>query len=208
MGLAGALEEASAGDSILLANYGDGADAHVLSVTEAIDKVKCKNRVKRNLESKLMLDSYGKYIKFRQLMEFEPNLEFEQRTSPSQIWRDRRWVYRFHGHKCEKCGRVQFPMQRSCMYCQAPAEFLKEVPLAGKQGTLQTYSIDERAPVIDPPNVLAAVNFEGGGRFYGSMTDRDINKLEVGMPMEFTFRRILDAFGIRNYFWKCKPLRG
>ncbi|MFC1981146.1 hydroxymethylglutaryl-CoA synthase family protein [Chloroflexota bacterium] len=206
--LVGALEEARPQDRILLANYGDGADAHILHITEAINKIKDKNGIRRNLQSKLILDTYGKYIKFRQLMEFEPSLEFEQRSSPPQIWRDRKWVYRFHGHRCGKCGKVQFPMQRFCMYCQAPAEFLEEIPLADKKGTLFTYSIDERAPVIDPPNVLAAVNFEGGGRFYGSMTDRDTNKLEVGMPMELTFRRILDAAGIRNYFWKCKPLRG
>ncbi len=93
------------------------------------------------------------------------------------------------------------------MFCQAPREFLEETPLADKRGTLFTYSVDERSPVVDPPNVLAAVNLEGGGRFFGQMTDRDVNKIKVGMRMELTFRQIHDTLGIRSYFWKCKPAR-
>jgi hypothetical protein len=27
------------------------------------------------------------------------------------------------------------------------------------------------------------------------------------MPMEMTFRRIHDALGVHNYFWKCRPAR-
>ena len=205
--LVGALEEAKPGDRILLANYGDGADAHILRITEEIKKLSRKS-VKRNLESKLMLDNYGKYVKFRNLMEFETTPEYEQRTSLSQIWRDRRWVYRFHGHKCQKCGKIQFPMQKFCIYCQAEEAFLEEIPLSDRKGTLVTFSMDERAPVIDPPNVVAAVSLEGGGRFFSQMTDRDVNNIKVGMPMELSFRRIHDALGVHNYFWKCKPSRG
>ncbi len=91
------------------------------------------------------------------------------------------------------------------MFCRS--RDLEEVRLPNR-GTLFTFSMDERAPVIDPPNVLAAVNIEGGGRFFSEMTDRDIKNLRVGMKMEMTFRRIHDALGVHNYFWKCKPARG
>ena len=94
------------------------------------------------------------------------------------------------------------------MYCQADEKELEEIALSDKRGTLFTYSMDERATVIDPPNVLAAVNLEGGGRFFSQMTDRDVNNIKVGMTMELTFRRIHDASGVHNYFWKCKPARG
>ncbi len=205
--LVGALEEAKPGDRILLANYGDGADAHVLRVTEGIEKIKDRRGIKKNLESKLMLDNYGKYIKFRSLMQFAETTDYRPRTSLPQLWRDRQWVFRFHGHKCKKCGKTQFPMQQFCMYCQAPEEFLEEIPLSDRKGTLFTFSMDERAPVVDPPNVLGVVNLEGGGRFFSQMTDRDVNNIKVGMPMEVTFRRIHDALGVHNYFWKCKPVR-
>lgn len=205
--LAGALDEAKPGDKILLANYGDGADAHVLRITDNIEKLEDRNGTKRTLESKLMLENYGKYIKFRNLMEFAASLEYQQRTSLPQLWRDRKWVYRFHGHKCRKCGKIQFPLQKACMYCQADVEFLEEIPLSGKKGSLFTFSMDERAPVPDPPNVLAAVTLEGGGRFFSQVTDRDVNNLKVGMPMELTFRQIHETLGIYSYFWKCRPVR-
>ena len=206
--LVGALEEANPGDRILLANYGDGADAHVLRATEGIEKLKNRKSITRNLESKLMLDNYGKYIKFRELMEFEHTPIIEPRTALPELWRHRNLYYRFHGVKCKKCGKVQVPVPKFCIYCQAEAEFLEEVPLSDKKGTLVTFSMDERAWVADPPNVLAAVALEGGGRFFSQITDRDVNNLKVGMPMELTFRRIRDALGIHNYFWKCRPVRG
>jgi len=207
MTLVGALEEAKPGDRILLGNYGDGADAHLLGVREGIEKVRDRRGISKNLQSKLMLDNYGKYIKFRNLMQFEQTPGTRPRTSLPQIWRDRNWVYRFHGHRCKKCGKIQFPPQKLCMYCQAEEEFLEEIPLSDKKGTLFTYSMDERAPVVDPPNVLAAVNLEGGGRIFSQMTDRDVKNLRVGMPIELTFRRIHDALGVHNYFWKCRPAR-
>jgi hydroxymethylglutaryl-CoA synthase len=207
MTLVGALEEAKPGDRILLGNYGDGADAHIIRVREGIGKLKDRRGIKKHLQSKLLLENYGKYVRFRNLMKFEETPMTRPRTSLPQIWRDRNWVYRCHGHQCKKCGKVQFPMQKRCMYCQAEEEFLEEVPLADRKGTLFTYSMDERAAIVDPPNVLAAVNFEGGGRVFSQMTDRDVKNLKVGMPIELTFRRIHDALGIHNYFWKCRPVR-
>lgn len=207
MMLIDALSEAKPGNRILLASYGDGADAYVLEVTNNIDKVKACRGLKKFLESKLPIDNYGKYIKFRQLMQFEETPDFRVRTSLPLIWRDRNQIYRLHGQKCRKCGQVQFPQQQVCMYCQTRGQF-DEVPLADKQGTLFTYSMDLRTPVIDPPNVLGVVNLDGGGRFYGQITDRDIKALKVGMRMEMTFRKIHDALGIHNYFWKTRPVRG
>ena len=212
MTLVGALEEAKAGDRILLASYGDGADAHIIRVGEGIEKVKDRRGIKKHLQSKVMLENYGKYVTFRDLMKFEEITKYgsimtRPRTSLTAIWRDRNWVYRCHGHQCQKCGKIQFPLQKRCIYCQAEEESLVEVPLADKKGVLVTYSLDERTAVIDPPNVLAAVNLNGGGRVFSQMTDRDVNKLKVGLPMELTFRRIHDALSVHNYFWKCRPVR-
>ena len=212
MTLVGALEGAKPGDRILLGNYGDGADAHIIRVGEGVEKVKDRRGIKKHLQSKVMIENYGKYVTFRDLMKFEETTKYgsimtRPRTSLTAIWRDRNWVYRCHGHQCQKCGKIQFPPQKRCIYCQAEEESLVEVPLADKKGVLVTYSLDERTAVIDPPNVLAAVNLNGGGRIFGQMTDRDVNKLKVGLPMELTFRRIHDALSVHNYFWKCRPVR-
>ena len=206
--LVGALEEANPGDKILLANYGDGADAQCFQCTENIKTLGSRGCLQKELDAKLMLENYGKYIKFKNLMEMEQTPEYRQRTSLPQLWRDRQWGYRFHGHQCKECGKIQFPMQKFCMYCRAEEALLEEIPLSDRKGTLLTFSLDERAPVLDPPNVLAAVSLEGGGRFFSQMTDRDPKSLEVGIPMDLTFRRIHDALGVHNYFWKCLPARG
>lgn len=208
MVLVSALEGAKAGDRILAVNYGDGADAHALRVTEEIEKIKVRRGIKKHLESKMMLDNYGKYIKFRDLMEMEHSLFMTRRTALPELWRYRNFYFRFHGAKCTKCGRIMIPIPKFCIYCQADEKFFEEVPLSDKKGTLVTFSMDERSAAIDPPNVLAAVALEGGGRFFSQMTDRDTNNLQVGMPMELTFRRIHDALGVHNYFWKCRPVRG
>ncbi len=207
MTLVAALEEASPGDNVLLGNYGDGADAHIIKVADGISKAKDRRGIKKHLESKVMLENYGKYLRFRGLMEFEHTPMTRPRTSLPAMWRDRNWVYRCHGHHCTQCGKVQFPLQKRCMYCQADEKFLEEVPLADRKGVLATYSMDERAAIVDPPNVLAAVNLDGGGRIFSQMTDRDVNNVKMGMPMELTFRKIHDALDVHNYSWKCRPVR-
>jgi len=92
------------------------------------------------------------------------------------------------------------------MWCQAKDDF-DEVRLSDKKGTLFTFSMDERAVVPVLPNVLCAADLDGGGRIYGQMTDRDPEKIEVGMPVELTFRKLNEAAGIQNYYWKVRPVR-
>lgn len=208
MVLVSILEKARAGDRILLVNYGDGADAHALCVTEEIGKLKDRRGIKGYLASKMPLANYGKYMRFRDLMEWEHDLFMERRMALPEVWRRRNFYLRFHGVKCTKCGRIMVPPPKACIYCQADEKYFEEVPLSYKQGKLVTYSMDVRSRATDPPNVLAAVDFDGGGRFFSQMTDRDPDKIEVGMTMELTFRRIHDALGIHNYFWKCRPVRG
>jgi hydroxymethylglutaryl-CoA synthase len=39
------------------------------------------------------------------------------------------------------------------------------------------------------------------------MTDRDVEDVEVGMPVEMSFRRLYYVSGVYNYWWKCQPVR-
>ncbi|MDM8000389.1 MAG: OB-fold domain-containing protein [Dehalococcoidia bacterium] len=214
MTLVAALEEAKPGDRILFGNYGDGTDVSALKATQAIEKIRDRRGIKRHLASKVMLENYGKYLTFRNLIVSDDGPSWQTappmtrpRTALTAMWRDRNWVYRCHGHHCKKCGKTQFPLQKRCMYCQAEEKYLEEVPLSDRKGVLFTYSMDERTAVIDPPNILAAVNLEGEVRIFSQVTDRDVKNIKVGMPMEMTFRRIHDALGVHNYFWKCRPAR-
>lgn len=206
MMLVAALEDSKPGDRILLANYGDGADAFLLRVTDQIEKVRDRRGIKRHLGSKMMLPNYGKYLHFRNLMEWEARYEPPKYASLTMSWRDRDWILSCKGYRCKRCGSVQFPPQKVCSWCQARDEF-EQVRLAERKGTIFTYSLDNLAVTVDPPNVIAIVDLEGGGRFSTTMTDRDPEKVAPDMPVELTFRRVHEAKGIHNYFWKCRPIR-
>lgn len=204
--LVAALEDAKPGDTILFANYADGADVFLLRVTEHINKVRNRRGVKRHLASKLMLPSYGKYVEIRDLMEWEPAARPQRRTSLQVIWRERQWLYPLYGQQCKSCGNIQFPRQRLCMYCRAQDNF-DMVRLSDRRGKLFTFSMDERAVEIVLPKVFSVVDLHGGGRFYSVMTDRDTEKIHVGMELELTFRRQLEGGGLHNYFWRTRPIR-
>ncbi|MDP2743691.1 MAG: hydroxymethylglutaryl-CoA synthase [Dehalococcoidia bacterium] len=206
MALVAALEDAKAGQKILLANYGDGADVFLLETTELVEKIKDRRAIKKHLAAKMALPSYGKYIKFRALMEWEAERRDPDRSALTVLWRERNQVWRAHGNKCKACGTIQFPIQRICGKCHAKDNY-EEVRLSGEKGKLFTFSMDERAVVADLPNVMSIVDFDNGGRFYCILTDRDPAKIEINMPVELTFRNLHDGSGIHNYYWKARPVR-
>jgi uncharacterized OB-fold protein len=72
---------------------------------------------------------------------------------------------------------------------------------------LFTFTKDNLFASVDPPMVMSVVEIEGGFRIYCQMTDRNPDQVKVGMPLEMTFRKIHEARGLNNYFWKCRPVR-
>ena len=209
MMLVAALEEAKPGDRILFANYGDGADAFILKVTNEITKLKVRRGVKGHLVSKLELKTYEKYVRFRKLMPLESQAREGANAFPPVAWREREQLTSLHGSKCNNCGRTFHPMQRVCIYCGTKDDFAS-VPLSDRKGTLYTYCIDNLALSGDPPTVVSKVHLEdkvGPIGVYCQMTDRDVAKVAPDMPVEMTFRKMHDAGGMHTYYWKCRPPR-
>jgi 3-hydroxy-3-methylglutaryl CoA synthase len=209
MMLVAALEEAKPGDRILFANYGDGADAFILRVTNEITKLKVRRGIKGHLASKLELKTYEKYVRFRKLMPLETQARESANAFPPVAWREREQLTSLHGSKCNNCGRTFHPMQRVCIYCGTKDDFVS-VPLSDRKGTLYTYCIDNLALSGDPPTVVSKVHLEdkvGPIGVYCQMTDRDVGKVAPDMPVEMTFRKMHDAGGMHTYYWKCRPPR-
>ncbi|MCX5998799.1 MAG: OB-fold domain-containing protein [Chloroflexi bacterium] len=205
--LVAALEEAKASDRIFFACYGDGADAYALRATERIGQMSDRRGIRKHLASKMMLPSYGKYLHYRNLMEWQPVREIPPYSSLPVTWRDRQWIWSLRGMKCRKCGTIQLPVKRVCNTCHAKDEF-DEVRLSDRKAKLFSYSTDTLGTFNpDPPNVLTVVDFEGGGRLLTTMTDRDPGKIQTDMPVELTLRRLTESMQIKNYFWKCRPIR-
>lgn len=212
MMLVAALEVAKAGEKILFASYGDGADAFILQVTEQITKLGERKGIEGHLGMKRMLPSYQKYLQFRNLIEMEiPKLPEPISPSPVVMWRERKKNLALYGVKCKQCGTVQYPPQRVCTNCQTKDQF-EDYRFSDKKGKLFTLGPDyflTRYP--DVPEIYSYIDVDGGGRLLLMMTDRDPDEVKIGTPVEFTFRRLYKGRGIgrgiSNYYWKCKPVR-
>lgn len=214
MMLVSALEEAKPGDKILFAGYGNGADAFLLQVTDAIGKLGERRGMKSHLESKRMLENYNDYLRWRDLVPLEAARRPEkQHIRLSAIWRERRVLLGLWGVKCKRCGTPQYdngamstsPI-RVCAVCQAQDDF-DDYNFAGRKARVFSFTHDRLAPVIDPPASVVLIEFEGGGRAFFDLTDRDPDKIEVGTEVEMTFRKMGLDRGISNYFWKARPIR-
>lgn len=208
--LVAALEKAKPGDKLLLVNYGDGCDAYVLQVLDQIEKIRDRRGIKRYLELKGILPNYGKYLRSRNLIEWEssPESEDPDYSSLTQLWRDRKQILQFVGRRCKRCRQLQidFPVQRICSWCQAKDEF-EEVRLSDKKGTIFTFAVDERVREPERPRVQCVVDLEEGARFTTTLVDFDRSKIKIGMPVELVFRKAHEGQGIHNYYWKVRPIR-
>jgi len=205
--LAAALEEAKAGDRILLASYGNGSDAFVLQVTDQIAKIKARRGMKGHLASKKVMDDYKQYLIWRGILPIEPRKETVAFISAPALWRERDANLRLHGVKCKACGTIQYPPQRVCTKCHTKDQF-EPYRLSDKKAKIFTFSMDYITyPVLERPVVTNTIDFDGGGRMQCYLTDREAEQVKCGLPVEMSFRKLFVRDGIHNYFWKSIPLR-
>jgi len=205
MMLAAALDTAKVGDCLLVANYGDGADAFLVDVKDGFAAVPGKRTVQTYLLTKRMLPNYDAYVSFRKLMDRE---RFVPKSSPVTYWRDTKMELALYGARCRKCGTVQYPPPRVCVQC-ATRDELDSMKLAPK-GTVFTFTLDHLVggAYLNIPVPRLVVDLEGGGRIFLEMTDCDPKEVQIGMPVELTFRCLHEGGGFHNYYWKCQPVRG
>lgn len=207
LGLVNALENAEPGDRILVIDYGNGATAIMLTVTDEIKKLNGIHQIDAYLASRAELDSYPRFLSWRNIAAAEPGGAFKLPASTSQTWREQRINLRLHGSVCKKCGVALFPVNRVCDHCGSKDEY-KEFAAAEHICKLYTFSVDQYAGRSDDPLLIQAVAEDpNGARIYTIMTDFVREDVKVGMDVEFTFRRMHELGNFPNYFWKLRPLR-
>ena len=205
--LSAALENVKPGDRILWASYGNGTDVILLRVTEEILKWKNKGQLKRYIDTRQYLEAYPRFLSFRGLLEAVPGEPFKISPSTTVYWRDQNSILSLHGSKCKKCGQIMFPINRICYSCHSKDEY-DEIRLYDRQFKLFTYSIDQLAGRSDDPVIGQAVAEDAEGtRIYMLITDFVREEISIGMPLEFTFRKMHHLGGFVNYYWKLRPLR-
>jgi len=205
------LEEAKPGDNILLASYGNGAEALFFKVTEEIERVRDRRGASRYLASKRELTNYERYLVFRGILPVEVGAGEE--VAPTQLpltWRERKTILALYGSKCKRCSTPQYPPQRVCVNpnCGATDE-MEDYRFSDKRGTLFSYTEDHVAASLNPPLIYGMIDFEGGGRFVFELTDCEPGSVKVGMPVEMSLRsKYFDKLrGIHGYSWKAMPVR-
>ena len=206
--LASVLEDATPGQLIVAASYGDGSDVLGFRATGLAGGGTPGIGVSGYLDAGNQIDSYETYARWRDVWVTDAASRRPQAPSPSvsALWREGDRNVRFYGAECNSCGFVQYPPQRVCVKCQTRDD-ATPVRLSDKPGKVFTYSMDYLAGTTDTPLVIAVVDFDGGGRALCMVTDREIGEIEIGMPVEMSFRKLRVVNGIHNYYWKAVPQR-
>jgi 3-hydroxy-3-methylglutaryl CoA synthase len=203
--LAAALAGARAGERILVVSYGDGAEAFVLETTPVVERLEGRRGVAWHLARRADLPSYDMYLRFRQLLATEHDRRAGAGISATKHFRDRDDDLTLAGQRCRRCGCVQYPRQRVCFRCHTRDEF-ERVRLSDKVGSVKSFTFDNFAGSPNPPLVATVTDIEGA-RLYLQMTDVSPREVKLDMPVELTFRKMHDAGGTPNYYWKCTPVR-
>lgn len=197
-----ALDLSEDGDRLLLAAWGDGAEAVVVTRGPA----RC-SLVDVALVDRLELLSYNDYLRARALLPgLEPGDELE--VSPVAYWRQRRAVLARYGGVCEVCGTLQYPAGQTCARCGTRRALRAE--RLSDRGVVFTFTNDHllQGRFVDHPVTCCVVELEGGARVFTRMTDCAPEVVRLGMPVEMTFRRRGGGGGgFENYGWKCRPVR-
>jgi hydroxymethylglutaryl-CoA synthase len=201
--LAHALETAKPGDRLLVASYGDGAEALAFTTTDLVGKLEPRRGVSWHLPRRRGVASYDRYLKARSLQVSEYEAPRDQGLSATVHFRERDEDLGFVGQKCRACGAVQFPQQRVCETCFTRDEFDRH-RLSDKVGSVLTYTFDFFFPTPDPPVVVTICEIEGA-RVHLQAVNLTPEEVTLDMPMEFEFRRIHQSGGRPNYYWKATP---
>jgi uncharacterized OB-fold protein len=206
------LENAKPGDKLLVAGFGQGANALLFQVTDHINNLPARKAVSGHLELRQEVKDYTKFLRFRDLLPTETGIRGEapKQTALSSLWRDRKLVLGFLGGRCRECGTLQIPKGRICVKpgCGA-VDSQDDFEFADLKGRISTFTADMLAVSLDPPAIYGMIDFDGGGRMLMNFTDCTLEEVEVGVPVELSFRKKYydDQRSFTGYFWKAIPQR-
>ncbi len=206
--LASALDGAAPGQTIMVIHLVDGVDVGFYRTTDAISEYRSAKPVAEQVEAGTDALDYNAFLTWRGFLDREP----PRRPDPvppaaPPSFRSERWKYAFVGSKDESTGAIHLPPQRVSVKGGAVDE-MEPVPMADVPGTVVTFTIDRLAYSLSPPVIAVVIDFDGGGRFQCQLTDADPDSVKIGDRVSMTFRRLLTADGVHNYFWKARPADG
>lgn len=208
--LAHALEHAKAGETILVAQFGQGAEALVFRATGQGQRP--ARGVTGSLADRQEETNYLKFLTFNGLVEWDKGMRAEKdnKTALTTLYRNEDMILGLVGGRCRETGVVQFPRTRISVAPNNPAVDTQEpYRFAERRATVLSYSADYLTFSMAPPNHYGMIVFEGGGRIMMDITDVAPGDVETGLPVRMVFRikEVDEKRGFVRYFWKATPDR-
>ncbi len=197
------LEAARPGERLLVANFGNGADASSFRTTGRLATLPPRRGVEWNLARRRVISSYDDFIKAKGLAASEWEAGTNPGLSATILFRERDDDLVFLGQRCRRCQAIQFPAQRICETCFAKDDFEK-VRLSDRTGKVVTYTFDHFFPTPNPPTVVTITDVDGA-RIHLQIIEIAPEEMKIGQEVEFVFRRIHESGGRPNYYWKGIP---
>lgn len=208
--LAHALEHAKAGETILVAQFGQGAEALVFRATGQGQRP--ARGVTGSLADRQEETNYLKFLTFNGLVEWDKGMRAEKdnKTALTTLYRNEDMILGLVGGRCRETGVVQFPRTRISVAPNNPAVDTQEpYRFAERRASVLSYSADYLTFSMAPPNHYGMIVFEGGGRIMMDITDVAPGDVETGLPVRMVFRikDVDEKRGFVRYFWKATPDR-
>lgn len=205
--LAAALEEARPGDKLLFVTYGEGCDAMSFTVTEKAASYRPATTVQQLLAHKDNSLAYGKYLKWKGMLDCEPQKRpAQERSALPDYYRNYKKNHNLTGCRCTACGTPVFPPQRVCVHCHQ-IDKMEAYDFLDKKAYVRTFTIDGLSLSLDSPNFLVVIEFAGGGKMMTYLVDCRKEDIKVGMQVKPAFRKMFEANGVHTYFWKVVPVQ-
>ena len=208
--LAAELASAEPGQTIVVTGFGQGCDALVFRVTDAIGATRPGRGVAGWLSRRVEESSYHRFLTYSGVVEREygKRAELDRPPALTAQYRNREGVTGFVGGRCRRCGTVQYPRSIYCVNPNCGARDTQEPhPMADVPATVKTFTADHLVFSMDPPAYLGLVEFEGGGRTMVEFTEVEPESFDVGTraSMRFRIKHVDERRGMRQYFWKAAP---
>jgi len=205
--LASLLDKAEPGQLIMVVNLADGCDVNFFRTTDALADYTPHKTVESQIADGNDSLDYQQFLTWRGFLDLEPPRRPDP-AAPAAPPSSRmvHWKYGFQGSRDRESGAIHLPPQRVSVK-GGNVDDMEMVPMADVQAKVTTFTIDRLAYSLSPPTVGVIIDFDGGGRFKAELTDADPDEVEVGMRVQMTFRRLMTADGVHNYFWKATPIR-
>ena len=206
--LADVLDRAGPDETVLLMVLADGVTALALRTTEALASHRQPQPVAAQIAAGSSALEYATFLSWRGFLDREP----PRRPDPDPVaappaQRRAAWKFGLVAARCTRCGTRSLP----------PDRVLPAVPRGGRDGPRAARRrARDRDHLHRGPAGLHAEPAHAHGRCSTStaaagcaasspMTGED--EARIGLRVEMTFRRMVTAAGVHNYFWKARPIR-